>query len=544
MGIIDRLQYPSARADVTWTPLDERWYQENPGFSASTFAGFSVGPDTAKRVSAVFACVSLIAETLASLPCILYRRLDDDGAKERARDHRLFNTLRNRPNSWNMTTMDFFGYGQMHAGLRGNAYSEIKDDGRTIQLEPLHPALVTPEHIDGGKMRYLVRDPKTGKERTLLQDQVVHVRDLSEDGFSGQARATLAREAIATAAAGEAFVAGFFKNDATGRLVITHPGKLAPETQAQFREELRSNYAGWSNRSKTMLLTNGVDVTELGKQGSDSGFIVDPRKFQTSDIARFWRVPGFMIGLEEKTSSWGTGVAEMKQAFAAFTMKPWTDRWAQALQLALLTDKEQEKYFIEFLYADLLRGDLKSQMESYKTGREIGVWSANDVRKKLNENPREDPAGDDYQDTPVGGAPNAQEGQSASPPPPVEEGVSNTTAIPSVLVSDAVARIAGAETRDIGRRAARAKEDLPKWNAWVKQYYAAHRDYTVKVLLPLSEAFAVEGWRTEAMVDRIGGSGVASLDAGVPDGWADRRRDEIAAIIDECLIAGAMRAAA
>ena len=81
MGIIDRLEHPSARASVTWDPMDERWYQERPEFSASTFAGFPVGPDMAKRVSAVFSCVSLIAETLASLPCILYRRLDDDGAK-------------------------------------------------------------------------------------------------------------------------------------------------------------------------------------------------------------------------------------------------------------------------------------------------------------------------------------------------------------------------------------------------------------------------------------------------------------------------------
>jgi len=245
-----------------------------------------------------------------------------------------------------------------------------------------------------------------------------------------------------------------------------------------------------------------------------------------------------MIGLEEKTSSWGTGVAEMKQAFAAFTLKPWSDRWAQALQLALLTEEEQEEYFIEFLYADLLRGDLKSQMESYKTGREIGVWSPNDVRKKLSENPREDPEGDDYQNTPTGAAPNASAGQE---PPPFEADERTAIAIPGVLVSDAVARIAGAETRDIGRRAARAKEDLPKWGAWLERYYVTHRDYMVKVLAPLGEAFTVDAWRTEAMVDRIAWSGIAGLEAGVPDGWDDRRRGEIAAIINECLIAGEMR---
>ena len=273
MGIVDRLQQSRLRAE-SWGPIDDRWYQPVDSF-ASTFAGFPVGPDTSKRVSAVFACVSLIAETVASLPCILYRRLDDDGAKERARDHRLYRTLRFRPNPW-MTIIDFLGCGQMHAGLRGNAYNEIKDDGSTVELHPIHPDLMTVEQLESGRVRYKVRHPKTGEERILLQEQVVHVRDLSSDGFTGQARSVLAREAIAVAAAGEAFVAGFFKNDATGRLIIKHPGRLDAAKKKELREEFQDNYAGWSKRSKAMLLTHGVDVSELGKQ-SDSGFIVDPR---------------------------------------------------------------------------------------------------------------------------------------------------------------------------------------------------------------------------------------------------------------------------
>ena len=535
MGIYSRLEGSGIRAE-SWGATDDRWYQPIDSF-ASTFAGFPIGPDTAKRVSAVFACVSLIAETVASLPCILYRRLDDDGAKERARDHRLYRTLRFRPNPW-MTSMDFFGCGQMHAGLRGNAYQEIKDDGRTVELHPIHPDLMTVEQLETGRVRYEVRHPQTGEKRTLLQDQVVHVRDLSADGFTGQARSVLAREAIGVAAAGEAFVAKFFKNDATGRLVIKHPGRLNPEKKKEVRDDFQENYAGWANRSKMMLLTNGVDVTELGKQTA-SEFIVDPRKFQTSDIARFWRVPGFMIGLEEKTSSWGTGVAEMKQALITFTFKPWTDRWAQALMQALLTEEEQEEFFIEFLFADLLRGDLKSQMESYKTGREIGVWSPNDVRKKLNENPRE--GGDEYQDTPAGAAPNASAGQ---PPVPVNEQEEEARVIPEPLRADAVLRIANKEIREVKERARKANNDPAKWTAWLEQYFEAKREYTAKVLQPLGESFGVDGWRIETMVDRIANTGVLGLADGVPENWEDQRRMEIAAIIDECLCAGVMQDAA
>ena len=542
MGLYGRLEHAKMRASVSWDPVDDRWF-ESLASSASTFAGFPIGPDTAKRVSAVFACVSLIAETIASLPCILYRRLDEDGGKERARKHRLYRTLRFRPNPW-MTPMDFFGCGQMHAGLRGNAYQEIKDDGRTTpELHPIHPDLMTVEQLESGRVRFKARHPKTGEERILSQDQVVHVRDLSSDGFTGQARAALAREAIGVAAAGEAFVAKFFKNDATGRLIIRHPGHLDAKKKDELRTEYTKNYAGWANRSKMMLLTHGVEATELGKQ-SDSGFIVDPRKFQTSDIARFWRVPGFMIGLEEKSTSWGTGIAEMKQGLVTFTLKPWTDRWAQALQQALLTEEEQDEFFIEFLFADLLRGDLKTQMESFKTAREIGVYNPNEIRRKLNENPREDEGGDKYQDTTPGAPPNT--GAAAVVPPVVDdENDEEARAIPEPLKADAVSRIANKEIREVTTHARKkASDDSMKWTTWLERYFAAKRDYTAQVLQPLGEAFRVDAWRIDTMVDRIANTGVLGLADGVPDDWQDRRRMEIAAIIDECLCAGVMQDAA
>ncbi|KKK90373.1 hypothetical protein LCGC14_2723650, partial [marine sediment metagenome] len=273
-------------------------------------------------------------KVLASLPVILYRKTGDD-EKERATDHPLYRTLRFRPNVW-MTPIDFYGCGQMHAGLRGNAYNEIVINDGEIHLEPLHPDLVTVEQLDTKRLRYQYTDPALGEQRTLTQDQVVHVRDLAEDAVTGQARAVLAREAIAVSAAAEAFVGGYFKNDATGRLHYLHPGNLSSEKRKEIREMIAENVAGWANRAKTMITSHGVKVEELGKH-DDSGFIVDPRNFQVADIARFWRCPLFMIGLEEKSTTWGTGIEAQKQGFVDFTIKPWTDRWAQALTQALLT---------------------------------------------------------------------------------------------------------------------------------------------------------------------------------------------------------------
>src|ERR1043166_5152933 len=194
MGIYSRLQQAQLRAADPG--LDDRYYQDSFGGAwqyAETFAGFPVDPDMAMRVSTVFACNSLIAETLASLPCVLYRRLDN-GGKEKATDHRVYWTLRYRPNSW-MTAMDFFTGRQMDMGLRGNGLAEIIDDGREMSLLPLKPKYPTLERLGDNRFRYKVQNPAIDSQpRYLTQERVLHVRDLSDDGFVGTARAALARE--------------------------------------------------------------------------------------------------------------------------------------------------------------------------------------------------------------------------------------------------------------------------------------------------------------------------------------------------------------
>ncbi len=212
---LDMLERAGTHASVEWhnmDPLDPSWYTEAIG-GASSFAGFPINPDTSLRVSTVFACNSLIAECIASMPCDLMRRTDDKGGKEKAKDHRWYRTIRRNPFQ-GMTSMDWYGDGQMNLGLRGNAMFHIEDDGvRHTSLRPLQPAFTNVEHLATGRKRFNYWNPDTGKDVTYQQDEVLHVRDLSLNGFSGNARATLAREAIAVAAAGEAFVGGFFKND-------------------------------------------------------------------------------------------------------------------------------------------------------------------------------------------------------------------------------------------------------------------------------------------------------------------------------------------
>lgn len=540
--IFDRLtQSPGLRADVSWHPLDDRWYQADP--STETFSGFRVGPDTAKRVSAVFACASKIAEIVASTPRALYRRLDDKGAKVKATEHPAYRAIRYRPNAW-LSAMDYYAGESMRLCLRGNCYSEIRYRAGRFELWPLHPALVTVEQVQpSGRLRYHVRDPKGGRPRTLIQDEVLHVRDLYEDGIAGQARAVLAREAIAVAAAGEAFVGGFFKHDATGRLVLEHPGNLpTKERRDEFESSVRAQYSGWQNARRPLVLYGGMKAQEIG--GLDDGkFILEPRKFQVADVARYWGVPLWLIGLEEKSTSWGSGIEQQLIAFVSLTIKAWADRWAQAMMLALLDEDEQDEYVIEFNFKDLVRGDIKSRFEAYQIGRNIGMYSPNDLLRFENEPPRE--GGDTYQDTIQGAPPNAAAGAEVPPDDDDDEDEEPQAArIPAPLLADAARRISYEETKEIGRRASKAGEDGLRFVSWARTFCHAQREYAARVLTPLAEAYGVSPRAIAQAVDRIAQTAIAALGPeGVPDGWIEGRRAEVAQLLDDTFQAAVARAA-
>lgn len=533
MGIFSRLESSRFHADVTfqnWSPTDERWYQPIAAF-AQTFAGFPIGPDTAMRVSAVFACTSLLAEVIASLPVVLYRRLSN-GGREKAREHRWYKTVRRKPNR-RQTRIDFFGNQQMHCGLRGNAIAEILDDGFTGELLPIHPDYVTAELGPSGLYRYQIKEP--GKNpRTLLQDQVLHVRDLDwNTGLTGQSRSILAREAIAVAAAGEAFVGGFFKNDATGRLLIKSPSNMDETKRKQVREMIQENYAGWQNRSKAMLLTHGLDATELGRH-DDSGFIIDPRRFQVAEIARFWRVPLFMIGLEEKSTTWGTGIEQQKQGFVDFSVKPWADRHTAAMDLALLDDDEQEEFFFDFVFDDLVRGDLLTRMQAYEIAIRSRFMNPNEARMRDNMAPY--PGGDEFQSNVPGTAPSEPVKRGVPRPDEDDEDEEQARRIPMPLVQDAAARIADEEAEQV-KRAQTAGTDL---GARLEAHYTKRRDRVQQVIAPWCEAFGYESWVASEAAERVERTAIQSAAVeSQPNDWRTHRRKEIASVLEETFIAGA-----
>lgn len=534
MGFRDAIERPGMKASVTYDPLDDFWY--NPvGSTGSTFAGFPVGPSTAMRVAAVQGCVSLIGDTIARLPCPIYKRQKgSQGGKVKATDHWLWPLLMQRPNR-RQSPFRFKRYMARQLALRGNAYAEITSRA----LLPIFPDRVKVEEIDtmdGPSSRYRVKD-KFGRERILLQSEMLHLVDDGDDPTMGDSRATLARESIAVSAAAQAFSAKFFKNDATGRLLLTKSGPVPdPTKRAEYAKMIQENYGGHQNASKTMILYGDVQATELGKQ-TDSAFIVDPQKHMAKVVCGYWRVQPFMLGMDDKVT-WGTNIAQIKSAFVDFTALPWGENIQQELEGALLDDNEREDYVIEFLYDDLLRGDTLQRMQAYQIARLIGVLNPNEIRAMENRNPRE--GGDEYLDTPVGGAPNSGDPAARSLGPrtaPVDTSGEGASVIPAPILADAASRIVGEQLREVSKRLDKVG---PQFAAWAKDFFHAQRACAVRVLTPIAASFGFDPWVVEEAADRIEGTAVQALSLeGVPAGWLDRRAAEVSDIITETFRAAA-----
>lgn len=349
----------------------------------SNKAGVVVNEETAMRTSAVYACVRVIAETVASLPLPLYKRLPR--GKEKATYHPLYTVLHDMPNS-DMTSFSFRETMMTHLLLWGNAYAQITRRGNQIvELWPLHPAYIRIE-----------REPVTNKliykytsgtqEVIYTNEQILHIQGLSIDGVKGLSPISMARETIGLAQATEEFGSRFFSNGARPGGILQHPGIVKdPERLRKSWEEV---YKGVQNSHKIAVLEEGMQYKEIGIPPNDAQFL-ETRKFQLNEICRIFRVPPHLIGdLERATFS---NIEHQSIDFVVHTIRPWLVRWEQAIQKALIPEEERAIYFAKFTVDGLLRGDFKTRMDGYAVGRQNGWYSANDIRdlEELNPIPEE-----------------------------------------------------------------------------------------------------------------------------------------------------------
>ena len=358
-----------SRAD----PKNSMWQSAYQFFFGPTSSGKVVNEKSAMQTTAVYACVRILSETIASLPLHTYQKTDK--GKEKAVDHPLYHLLHDEPNP-EMTSFVFRETLMGHLLLWGNAYAQVIRDGRgkVMALYPLMPDKMTVHRSEGGELYYSYF--KEGTESVLKHWEVLHIPGLGFDGLLGHSPIAMAKNAIGMAIATEEYGANFFNNGANPGGVLEHPGILKdPE---RVRKSWNSVYAGSGNAHKVAVLEEGMSFKPIGIPPEQAQFL-QTRKFQLNEIARIFRVPPHMIGDLEKSSF--SNIEQQSLEFVKYTLTPWLSRWEIAMKKSLLSPSEKKDYFIKHNVEGLLRGDYKTRMEGYSIGIQNGFLSPNDVRE-------------------------------------------------------------------------------------------------------------------------------------------------------------------
>ncbi len=339
-----------------------------------TTSGKAVNERTAMQTSAVYACVRILAESVAGLPLHVYERTAN-GSKSTKPSHPLYRLLHDEPNR-EMTSFVFRETLMSHLLLWGNAYAQIIRDGRgvPIALYPLLPDRMAVDRNESGELVYTYQSDK-GQVK-LRRENILHIPGLGFDGLIGYSPIAMAKNAVGLALATEDYGAAFFANGANPGGVLEHPGVIKPEQADRLRESWQSQFGG-VNAHKVAVLEEGLKFHQMSIPPEQAQFL-ETRKFQINEIARIFRVPPHMVGDLEKSSF--SNIEQQSLEFVKYTLDPWVIRWEQSLQLALLLPSEKATIFIKFNLDGLLRGDYQSRMQGYSTGIQNGFMSVNDVR--------------------------------------------------------------------------------------------------------------------------------------------------------------------
>jgi HK97 family phage portal protein len=468
MGLLTHLRYgESIGFRSTYAPWDNFWFDPAPSRDANGLG--PVSPEQSLRLAAVWACVGIRSEAMASVPPILYRRLDPAG-KERATDRPLFNKLRWQPNPY-MTSFEFEELSELHLNLRGNFYARIDEDrfGNIQQLVPLNPDRMKPGLLPAGRKAFVYSPP--GLEPVMYsQEQIHHRRGKSLDGIVGLSPIEYAANTLGMAVASDAFAASSFRGGGTPPFAILSKLTLGPDGQDNLRTSLAKYRAG----EKFLILEEDMTVQQLGVSQRDAQ-LLETRKWDLEQIARIFDVPLHMLKVTDRGVSYAS-VEMFDLDFVIHRIRPSAIRNEQAIWRDLLSETEQQGYFVEYLLDALLRGDSQARALFYKSAIESQWMVPNEARERENMNPR--PGGDEV----VTNLPRA-----AAPEPP---GQRTPTGAPRgdadlrarLITMESCARVVQKELAAAHQAARKFANDPDGWKSWARTFYDDHAGFIGHVL--------------------------------------------------------------
>ena len=353
----------------------------------SVMSAAPTSPDAAMQVSTVYACVSLLARVISSLPLMVYETMPD-GRRKLARDSRLWMVLHSRPNDV-MTPRDFWSTMIMHWAMRGNAYAQIIRDssGDLISLWPLSPDQTEVFVDKNGQVAYKYQ--KDGQTYILGLDDVFHIKDIG-NGLIGLSKLSFMSSSVKEATDTQKFATANAENygKPSGILTVDHilkKDKNGVNERDRIRQSLYDFRTGGSSKIVVLEADMKFNAVTLTPEESQ---LIENRRFSVEEICRWFGVPPVLIGASGATT-WGSGISEITSGFVKFTIGPMLVSIEQALQSRVFSLEERMTMQAEFSLDALMRGDITSRYQAYATAVQNGFKTRNEVRQLENDEPVE-----------------------------------------------------------------------------------------------------------------------------------------------------------
>lgn len=388
MGLIRRL------ADLI-DPLEERarevsWDALKGGVDIGTGI---VNPRMAENLSTVLACVGAISSAMASLPAYVYRKLDK--GREIDEQHPLALLIANGPNQ-HQTWADFVEWLMASVLLRGNALAEIVTDARgaVVGLKPIPWEWVSVQLLSSGRLVYDVVELTsitggTGRPRRLLQHEVLHLRDRSDDGLLGRSRLQRAASVVQAGLSVQDFANALYRNGINPSGALQVDAKLKQEDKDALGANFRNAFGGASKAAKAMILDQGMKWQTISISPEDAEFLAS-RRFTVEELARLFGVPPVVIGDLSHASF--TNSESMLRWFAQASLQPWCTKIQSEFTRSVFSAATRGTHQLELDLSGLLRGDPAQRWAAWKIARDADILTAEEIREEEGFNPRGAPA--------------------------------------------------------------------------------------------------------------------------------------------------------
>ncbi len=364
-----------------WAPIGRMFGRQAEGIQPTGPGGYSepaaspVTAETALQLSAVWACVRLISQTVASLPVVVYNRSSEGRTADES--HWFAQMMAFKPNRY-QTRYEFLEYQMMNLVLHGNCYAKIMRAGGKIRsLMPMAAQQVEVQLIDGAPVYMFTYN---GVTEAISAQNVWHVR-MNGDWLVGRSPLEFGRNIFGVAQAAESAVTKVYSNGAKRTGILRMDKVLTPAQRAEIRNSFAFDSITSGNDRSLLVLEGGMEFTPVSMTPEEIELLAS-RKYQVDEICRWFGVPAILVNQNEGSTTLGSSTAEIIQAFYKLNLRPYLEAMENSIQVNLFGQEETRKYEVAFDFEALLRASFKERIETWDKAIKGSIMTPNEARSQ------------------------------------------------------------------------------------------------------------------------------------------------------------------